>query len=389
MRVSMPTIFSTIQDNLQRLAEDLQKINISIASGQKYQDISDNPLDVGELMGLNTETGQISQFQRNLDTGKNWLAVTESTLQDIEEIVRGAMTLANQMATGTYTAAQRAAAAQQVQGYMEEIMQLGNTRFQGQYILSGFKVDTQPFVAGDWQIQAPVLNLKPGSTGSVTSGGAYTGSASRTYVVEIVAGGATGSATFRVSQDGGQTWSAETVTGMGVAVGTDGVLADFSGDWVAGDRFSISVNQPIVYQGDEHSREIGIGPQSRLTVSQVGGTALGGAGGQPDVFQMLAQLKSSLEANDPQRVGSSLESLRSYQSHLTGILAGLGATLNRVSIKNEVFDTLKEELTAKMSAKGDTDLVAAINALKTTETAYQAALLASSKVMNLSLLDYL
>jgi flagellar hook-associated protein 3 FlgL len=67
----------------------------------------------------------------------------------------------------------------------------------------------------------------------------------------------------------------------------------------------------------------------------------------------------------------------------------LGAGLNRVNIKNEVFDTLKEELTAKMSKKGDTDMVAAVNALKTTETAYQAALLASTKVMNLSLLDYL
>lgn len=389
MRVSMPTIFSDIQNNLQRLAGDLQTINASIASGQKYQDISDNPLDVGDLMSLNTETHQISQFQRNLDTGKNWLAVTESTLQDVETIVRAAMTLANQMATGTYNASQRAAAAQEVQGYMEEIMQLGNTRFQGQYILSGYKIDTQPFVAGDWQIQAPVLNLQPGSTGTVNPGGTFTGSASRTYMVEIVTGGATGVATYRVSQDGGQTWGSETVTGMGAALGTEGVLADFSGDWVVGDRFSISVNQPIVYQGDEHPREITIGYQSRLRASQVGGAALGGTGVGQDVFQMLGNLKSSLEANDPPRAGSSLESLRSYQSHLTGILARLGAALNRVAIKNQVFDTMKEELTARMSAKGDTDMVAAVNALKTTETAYQAALLASTKVMSLSLMDYL
>lgn len=389
MRVSMPMIFGSIESNLQRLAEDLHNINVSIASGRKYQNISGNPLDVGELMDLNTATGQISQWQRNLETGKNWLAVTETTLGKISDIVTGAMALANQMATGTYNAAQRAAAAQEVQGLIEEIMQLGNTRWQSQYILSGFKVDTPPFVAGDWQIQDPVTNLQPGSTGSVVSGGAYTGSVSRTYVVEILTGGATGTATFRVSQDGGQTWSAETVTGMGAALGTDGVLADFSGDWVSRDRFSISVLQPIVYQGDENSREIAIGARSRLTVSQVGGTALGGGSGEPDVFQMLARLKSSLEANDPQGAGVSLEGLRSYQTHLTGILASLGAALNRVAIKNQVFDTLKGELTAKLSAKGDTDLVAAVNALKTSETAYQAALLASTKVMNLSLMDYL
>jgi flagellar hook-associated protein 3 FlgL len=389
MRVSMSTIFSSIQSNLQRLAEDLHSINASIASGRKYQSIDDHPLDVGEIMGLEAETGQISQLQRNLDTGKHWLAVTETTLSNVNDIVQGAMALANQMATGTYNAAQRAAAAQQVQGYLDEIMQLGNTRLQGHYILSGYKIDTQPFVLGDWQVQEPYMNLQPGSTGSVTSGGSYGGSVSCTYLVEIVSGGATGTATFKVSANGGQTWGAETLTGAGAAIGADGVTADFSGDWLAGDRFSISVNQPILYQGDDHTLEIGIGAQSRLPVSQVGSEALGGTGGPHDVFQMLACLKSSLEANDPQRVGASLEELRSYQSHLTSILAGLGAALNRVTIKNQVFETIKGELTSKASAKGDTDLVEAVNALKTKETAYQAALLASTKVMSASLLDYL
>jgi flagellin-like hook-associated protein FlgL len=389
VRISMPTIFANIQGNLQRLAEDLQRINISIATGRKYQTISENPLDVGAIMGLKADAGQISQFQRNLETARNWLAITETTLGNINDIVRGAMTLANQMATGTYNAAQRAAAAQQVQGYLEEIMQLGNTRFKGQYILAGYKIDTQPFVVGDWQMQDPVFNLKPGSTGSITPGGAYTGEVSRTFVVEIVTGGATGAATFRVSEDGGRTWSPENATGAAVALGADGVLADFSGDWVAGDRFSISVQRPILYQGDEHTLEIGIGPQSRLAVSQVGSAAIGGTGDVLDVFQMLGRLKSSLEANDPQGVGASLEELRSYQAHLTGILASLGTGLNRVEIKNGVFVTLKEELISNMSAKGDTDLVDAVNALKSKETAYQAALLASTKVMNVSLLDYL
>jgi len=389
VRVSLPAIFSNIQENLQRLAEELHTTNVSIASGRKYQSISDNPLDVGEIMGLTTEVGQVSQWQRNLETGRNWLAATEAALSRINELVSVTMALANQMATGTYNAAQRAAAAQQVQGYMEEIMQLGNTRFDGQYILGGYQVDTPPFVRGDWEIQSPVLDLQPGSTGQVMVGGAYTGESSRTYLVEIVSSGPTGVATFRVSEDGGQTWGPENLTGTGAAIGNDGVVADFSGDWLAGDRLSISVYQPIVYQGDEHRLELSVGSQSRLQVSQVGSEAVGGAGGAHDLFQILARLKSALEANDPERAGGSLEELRAYQSHLTGILAGLGAALNRVTIKTEVFETLKVELLAQISRKGDTDLVDAVNTLKSKETAYQAALLASTRVMNLSLLDYL
>lgn len=389
VRVSMSTIFNGIQGNLQNLAEDLQKLNASISSGRKYQAISDNPLDVGVLLGLAGESGQVSQYQRNLETAQNWLGATESTLQNLNDIVRGAMVLANQMATGTYNAAQRAAAAQQVQGYLEEVMQVGNTRLNGQYILSGYKIETPPFQPGDWAVEDPVMHLKAGSSGSAAATGAYTGTVSRTYVVEIVSGGAAGAATFRVSEDGGRTWSAPATTGAGVAIGADGVAADFSGDWLAGDRFSIPVYRPISYQGDANTQEIGIGRQSRMAVSQVGSVAVGGDGGVNDVFEILARLKSALEANDPNEVGAGLERLRTYQDHLDAILAGLGASLNRVAIKTGVYDSLQATLTKSLSTKGDTDLVDAVNALKTRETAYQAALLAAGKVMGLSLMDYL
>jgi len=389
MRVSMPTIFNGIQGNLGSLAEELQRLNASLASGRKYHSISDHPVEVGAILGLATEAGQVRHYQRNLSTAQDWLRVTETTLQNINDLVRGAMSLATQMATGTYTAAQRAAAAREVQGILAEVMQVGNTRYNGQYLLAGYRVHTQPFALGDWEIKPPVLHLKAGSGGSVTAGGTYTGAESRSYVVEIVSGGATGTATYRVSADGGQTWSGVLVTGAAAPIGTEGVTADFSGDWVAGDRFSISVWRPIEYQGDEHALELGIGRQSRLTVSEVGRRAVGGDGGPLDLFRILGRLQSGLEANDLTEVGAALEELRTYQNHLTGRLAALGACLNRVEVKNGIYETLHHRLASALSAKGDTDVVAAVNALKAAETAYQAALLSATKVMSLSLLEYL
>lgn len=389
MRVTMSTIFNSIQNNLQNLAEDLQRINASIASGQKYQKISDNPVDVGAILGLTQEESQTVQYDRNLETAKGWLSVTLSALQDITDIVRASTALANQMATGTYNAAQRQAAAQQVQGYLEEIMQVGNTKFKGQYILSGYRTDSPPFVEGAWQVQLPVMHLQSGSTGIAVAGGTYSGDASRTYLVEVVSGGGTGVGTYRVSVDGGQSWTSPAIIPAGPASLGDGVEVTMGGNWVAGDHFSISVYRPIEYQGDSHDFEIGIGPQSRLVVNEVGSAAVGGDQGSNDIFQILAQLKGSLEANDPAGTGASLERLRSYESHITSILAGLGATLDRVTMKENIYSTLKAELTRQISDRGDTDLVAAANLLKAKETAYQAALLSSSKVMGMSLMDYL
>ena len=385
----MSTMYNNIQNNLQRLAEDLQRINASISSGKKYQSISDNPVDVGAILGLTQDESQMVQYDRNLNTAKSWLSTTLSALQNITDMVQTSMALANQMATGTYNASQRQAAAQQIQGYIEEVMQVGNTELEGQHILAGFATDSSPFVEGDWQVQSPVMHLQSGSTGTAVSGGAYNGDDSRTYVVEVVSGGGAGVGTYQVSVDGGQTWTTPAVIPAGPVALGDGVEVTMGGTWAAGDRFSISVYRPIEYQGDTHDFEIAIGSQSRLVVNEIGSAAIGGDLGSNDLFQILAQLKGSLEANDPDEVGASLERLRSYESHITSILARLGASLDRVAMKEIVSGYIKDELTQQISDRGDTDLVAAANLLSAKETAYQAALLSSSKVMEMSLMDYL
>jgi flagellar hook-associated protein 3 len=388
MRVSMPTIYGNIQTELQRLLAEQQHTNATISTGRKYLQISDNPVEVGALMGLSVESSQVTQYKSNLDTANSWLSATESTLTNINTLVSSTASLAEQMATGTYTAAQRAAAAEQVQQYMEEFMQMGNTRYNGQYILSGYEIDTEPFTMGDFAIQQPEMSLESGSTGTATSSGTYTGTSSATYIVEIVSGGATGAATYRVSTDGGQTWGATGTTSADEDLG-NGVHASFSNDWVEGDRFTISVYQPITYQGDDNTLELGIGRNSRLAVSQVGSEVVGGDGGQNDLFQIMANLKSDLEANDAAGVGERLEELRDYQSQLTSTLAGLGAALNRVEVKQNAYDTLNDQLTTNITNKGGTDLVAAATTLASQQLAYQAALQSSSMIMGMSLLDYM
>lgn len=393
MRVSMPTMYGNIQTQLQRLAEELQNVSTALSTGRKYQHISDNPVEVGALMGLNGESSQVTQYKSNLDTANSWLSATETSLTNINTLVSSTAALAEQMATGTYTAQQRAAAAEQVQQYMEEMMQMGNNRFQGQYLLSGYKIDTEPFIMQNFAIQQPEMHLQSGSDGAATSSGTYTSTSSATYIVEIISGGATGAATYRVSEDGGQTWSATNTTAAGpLAIGTDGAEVSFnpaSANWVAGDRFTISVYQPISYQGDDNTLELGIGRNSRLAVSSVGSEAVGGAGGANDLFQIMARLKSNLEANDAGEVGARLEELRNYQARLTTVIAGVGAALNRVDVKQNAYDSLQEELTTNIANKGDTDIVEAATALSTKQLAYQAALQAATKIMSMSLMDYL
>ena len=97
-------------------------------------------------------------------------------------------------------------------------------------------------------------------TGTITSGGTYTGTTSKTYVMEIVSTGAVGAATYRVSSDGGLTFddnsgSNYTTTAGSTTLGsnTEGVTVTLAsgGTLTAGDRFYIDVSNPTLVTGQD------------------------------------------------------------------------------------------------------------------------------------------
>jgi flagellar hook-associated protein 2 len=92
-------------------------------------------------------------------------------------------------------------------------------------------------------------------TGVVTSAGTYTGSDSKTFIVEIMDGGAAGAATYRVSSDGGITFddnggAGYTTSTVAAALGGSGEGVELafsdSGTLTAGDRFTVDVTAPVL-----------------------------------------------------------------------------------------------------------------------------------------------
>jgi len=397
MRVTLPTMYNSVVRDLQRLAVEMQQINESISSGKKYNAIYQNPLDVQRAMGYQNNIDLIDQYQRNLQTAESWLTNSEATLQNIGDILKEAMTLAEQMATGTYDADNRAAAAKQVRNILEEVVQEGNVDINGQYLLSGYKTDTPPFVWGNLAVQAAALSQTATSsfTGTATSGGTYTDTTARTYLAEVTSGGAVGTARFRVSDDGGQTWSAEFTTGAAQAIwGNDGVDRGVTlafagaGDLAVGDRIVVQVS-PVTYQGDDNTVEVAVSKTNRLAINSVGRDVVGGSSGGVDIFQVLYNLQTALENNDQATVSQCLEDLEAVNSNILQYQGDFGARSQRVTYKQNAYASLKDRLTAGLSAVADTDLITATTDLNLVQTAYEAALYSSTQVLNLSLLDYM
>ncbi len=102
-------------------------------------------------------------------------------------------------------------------------------------------------------------------TGAASALGAYTGAANETFLVEIMAGGGVGAATFRYSTDGGLTFDDNGGAGFLTSeTGTqleDGVSIAFSnsGTLTTGDRFSIDTFAPQIQAAQDASITFGGG----------------------------------------------------------------------------------------------------------------------------------
>ncbi|MBU0479526.1 MAG: hypothetical protein KKG47_00360 [Proteobacteria bacterium] len=74
---------------------------------------------------------------------------------------------------------------------------------------------------------------------------------------------------------------------------------------------------------------------------------------------------------------------------LTKQISDFGAKSNRITIQTQIFDTLEVSSKESLSELQDTDVVKAIMDLRAKEFAYEAALNSASKVMQMSLVDFL
>jgi len=149
MRVTTGMVFSQSTININKQYEQLYKYNEAVSSGKRINRPSDDPIDMGRVLGYRTLSSSLEQYQKNIENGMTWLKYTEAALADAEQVFVDAKVLAEQMATGTYNEEQRAMLAVQAEQLYDHLLQVANTKIVDRHIFSGYKTDTMPFTRDD------------------------------------------------------------------------------------------------------------------------------------------------------------------------------------------------------------------------------------------------
>ncbi|MDH4205549.1 MAG: flagellar hook-associated protein FlgL [Desulfobacteraceae bacterium] len=160
---------------------------------------------------------------------------------------------------------------------------------------------------------------------------------------------------------------------------------DVAGNYIfAGSKTdTIPFGQNGTYIGDNNPFTIKISQNSTFEIGSDGQAVFG------TVFNTLVDLKAALQGNDVSGIQDAMDKLDTHFDDISGKISDVGSKMNRMEIKDRIYQDLNFSNTERLSKIEDADIAEAIMNVKAAELTYQAALASSSKVMTLTLVDYL
>ncbi|ADL69671.1 flagellar hook-associated protein 3 [Thermoanaerobacterium thermosaccharolyticum DSM 571] len=145
MRVTNNMLVMNFMSDYNSNLERLQKDQNMLFTGKKVSKPSDDPVAVANTLKIKTEIARNDAYTKNTDDAKSWLSLTDTALGQIGDLLQSARDLAVQGSNGTLTQSDMQNLAAQVDQLKQQIIQVGNTQYNGRYIFAGYKTNRKPF----------------------------------------------------------------------------------------------------------------------------------------------------------------------------------------------------------------------------------------------------
>ncbi len=161
--------------------------------------------------------------------------------------------------------------------------------------------------------------------------------------------------------------------------------------------FTPGAGLSVTFTGDPNEIEVAIAEAEQVPITLDGRRVFLGDGdgdgspdaGREDLFSILADLVTALEANDQAGVGAQLDRLDRAQTQLNLERTRIGAVDSRLQAAREILGRRETELTGQLSDVQDADSIQVYSDIVNQGTALQASLRASASLVQPTLLDFI
>ncbi|MDP6729635.1 MAG: hypothetical protein QF675_06645, partial [SAR324 cluster bacterium] len=217
MRVTEVSKREQVLDNIQKTSSRLQDAQMQMATGQRVNKPSDDPVGTAKMQDIvSTMSGQ-EQTVRNISDNITGLQYAEKEITHMAELLGRAKTLAISQSGSDANEESRLMVAREFGALRESLFDAGNSRSGKLYLFSGLKslspalkknsilqpskVETRGIIQKDIRDLIDIDQYRA----------VFEGHSNNEYRLKITKGGPWGQARCQISDDGGRTWAKEQV----------------------------------------------------------------------------------------------------------------------------------------------------------------------------------
>ena len=146
MRISTNTIYQSGTSRLMDLQNDLSKLNEQISSGKKVRSPADDPVASARILELTHAQNMNDTYTSTRNVAKTSLETYETNMTSITNVILDVQSALVSAGNGSYNDQQRQNIASELQGRLDSLVGLVNTKdAQGNYLYSGYQTSTVPY----------------------------------------------------------------------------------------------------------------------------------------------------------------------------------------------------------------------------------------------------
>jgi flagellar hook-associated protein 3 FlgL len=137
MRITPQIMVSDAIYNAQQQTAQLAILQQQASTGYRILQPSDDPVGEMQVLAGQAQSNQLDTYQKNISDAQTKLNSSVSTLTQVSNLLTQAKDLGLQGSNSTNTPTAYQAMAAQVNSILNEVIQLANTKLNGQYLYSG------------------------------------------------------------------------------------------------------------------------------------------------------------------------------------------------------------------------------------------------------------
>jgi len=145
MRITNNTMTNNFLTSLNKSLQRETKLQEQLADGKNIHRPSDDPVKSVRSLRYNTSLALNTQYTQNAQDAQSWMQTTDTAMQDLSSIMNSIKEKVVQASTGTNSQAAVQAIGADVDGLLNQIVNIGNTKIGDRYVFGGQDDKTVPF----------------------------------------------------------------------------------------------------------------------------------------------------------------------------------------------------------------------------------------------------